>query len=304
MDDIDLYAWRDKYARDFKLRAQQTRSRLTDICDAEPELVDGRYFYFDTMGTTSPVPKQSLAGPTPDISMSDERRRGTRAPWHWGKLYDDDQIDRLIAHPKPKQQQNAVAGFNRQQDAVIIAASINPVIVINGAGAEVSTPLPASQVKTEGGTNGLTIAKLLTMREMYDDAEVDESEFDMNGQLVPGRDSRNLIVGSRQISDLLNDTKISSADFNTVKALQAGAIAGFMGFRFTRLGTLPKAGNMRKVIGLAKGAIGMLPAVEPTVELAKRADKSFAWQLYLKRNMGAVRIEDVRVITQECYEAP
>lgn len=302
MDDIDLRAWKDTYARDWRLRAQQKVSRLLQICDRMPDNTDERYFYFDTMGLTTPEPKTSYGQNTPDISVGSERRRGSWQPYHWGKLYDKHQAKKLIADPKPKHQMNAVAGFHRVLDDIIYAACDANVIVLDTSDAGVSTALPAAQIKTEAGTDGLTLTKLHTMREMFDDAEVDESEFGPNGQLV-GDPNRNIICSSRQITNLLNDNKIGSSDFNTVKALAAGAIEGFMGFRFIRSSRLTKTGNMRKIVALAKGAIGVPPIGEPEVNLDIRADKSRATQLYLDNVYGAIRVEDVRVITYECYEA-
>ncbi len=305
MDDIDLKAWLDKFARDWKLRAQQKRARLTRLCDNDPDSTDQRYFYFDTMGTTDPVPKQSFAEDTPDISVGSERRQAGWAPWHWGKKYDDDQLAKLIADPKPKHQMNAVAGFNRKWDATIIAAAYGNVNVVatDGSSTVTATALPSSQVKTESGTNGLTIAKLNAIREMFDNAEVDESEMDQNGQVIPGMENRAIICNSRQISDLINDDKIGSSLFNQAKALYEGKISVFMGFSFIRTTQLPIASNKRKVIALAKGAIGIPPVQDPTVKGQELGTKSFAFQLYLKSRLGAVRIEDVRVVTQECYEA-
>lgn len=302
MDDIDLRAWKDTYARDWRLRAQQTKSRIAAVCDNEPESTDERYFYFDTMGTTGPEPKVGYAPNTPDVSVASERRRGSWQPWHWGKLYDKHQTKKLIADPKPKHQMNAIAGFNRTLDDIIIAACAADVIVLDTTDTGVATALPSAQIKTEAGTAGLTLAKLHTMREMFDDAEVDEIEMDPNGQIV-GEPSRNIICSSRQITNLLDDAKVGSSDYNTVKALAAGAIHGFAGFRFIRSARLTKSGNMRKIITLAKGAMGITPVKSPEVSFDIRADKSRAGQLYLDNEYGAIRIEDVRVITTECYEA-
>lgn len=304
MDDIDLRAWQDTYARDWRLRAQQRESRLLQLTDRMPESTDERYFYFDTMGNTAPEPKTSYGQNTPDISVGSERRRGSWAPYHWGKLYDKHQAKKLIADPKPKHQQNAVNGFHRTLDDIIIASVSANVIVLDTTDAGVSTALPSSQIMTESGTGGLTLAKLHTLRELFDNAEVDETMFDANGQITEGQANRGLVVSSRQVTDLLNDNKVGSADYNTVKALAAGAIQGFMGFHFIRSGRLTKAGNLRKILAICKGGIGVPPITDPEVDLAERKDKSRAMQLYLDTVYGGIRIEDVRVATMECYEAP
>lgn len=305
MDDIDLRAWLDKFGRDWKLRAQQTKPRLLSLCESQPDEIDGRYFYFDVMGNTDPVLKQSFAEDTPDISVGNERRQSSWAAYHWGKKYDEDQLKRLIGDPKPKHQQLAVAGFNRLWDRQIIAAATGNVNVVatDGTSSVTPTALPSAQVLTEAGTNGLTIAKLNAIRELFDNAEVDESVMGDNGQVLPGMENRAIICNSRQISNLLSDDKIGSSLYNQAKALFEGRVSVFMGFSFIRTTQLSIASQKRKVIALAKGAIGVPPIQEPTVKGQELGTKSFAFQLYLKNRLGAVRIEDVRVVTQECYEA-
>ncbi len=300
-----MRAWVDKFGRDWKLRAQQTKPRLLSLCDNQPDEIDGRYFYFDTMGTTDPVPKESFAEDTPDISVGSERRQSSWSPYHWGKKYDEDQVARLIGDPKPKHQMQSVMGFNRLWDKTIIAAAYSNVNVVasDGTNSVTSTALPSAQAITESGTNGLTIAKLNSIRELFDNAEVEESQMGPDGQIIPGRETRALIVNSRQISNLISDTSIGSSLYNEAKALYEGRITVFMGFSFIRSTFLPIASQKRKIIALAKGAIGVPPISEPTVKGAELPSKSFAFQLYLKIRVGAVRMEDVRVVTCECYEA-
>src|SRR5690606_14720954 len=91
---------------------------------------------------------------------------------------------------------------------------------------ELEVPLPNSQklvaVDNSAGS-GLNIATLIRLKEMFDGNEVDEEA------------KRYIAVTSRQISNLLNQTEVTSADFNTIKALVKGEVNSFMGFEFIRL---------------------------------------------------------------------
>lgn len=303
MDDLDRITWEDKWKRDLLVRAQQKKSRLSDILDLEPDMKMGRYFFFDAAGLHDPVPKQSYGENTPDISGSYERRRGTRQKYHWGKLYDEDQIAKVANDPRAKDKINVIAGFRRRQDNFIITAATADAIKVNADGvSETVVPFPSGQLVPNGST-GMTLGKLITAREMFDAAEVDEVEFDSNGQIV-GDAHRVLALTARQVTDLLNDNKLTSADYNTVKALQAGAIGGFLGFQFRRLQGLAKDGsNYRRCLAIAKGAIGGLPDEEPAIKVSERNDKSHAPQVYLERWYGAVRKEDVKVLALDCLES-
>jgi hypothetical protein len=76
------------------------------------------------------------------------------------------------------------------------------------------------QIIAEAGTGRFTIAKLRQAKEILDLADVDPS--------LP----RHIVVGPKQITDLLGTTEVTSSDFNTVKALASGDINSFLGFNF------------------------------------------------------------------------
>ena len=78
---------------------------------------------------------------------------------------------------------------------------------------------PSAQKITVAAT-GLTIAKLVSAKKLLDKNNVDPSI------------KRYIVVSPEQIEDLLNSTTVTSADFNTVKALVQGDINTFVGFEF------------------------------------------------------------------------
>ena len=100
-------------------------------------------------------------------------------------------------------------------DEIISAVSGN---AFGGETGSTTIALPGAQAITEASTGGLTIAKLRSAKEILDSASVDPS--------IP----RTIVVGPKQITDLLGTTEVTSSDFNTVKALANGEINQFMGF--------------------------------------------------------------------------
>ena len=102
-------------------------------------------------------------------------------------------------------------------DDEIIAALIGSANT--GKTGSTSVALPAAQ-KIAHGSTGLTIAKLVEAKQKLDEKSVDPSI------------TRYIVCSPKQISDLLNNTTVTSADFNTVRALATGQISDFVGFSF------------------------------------------------------------------------
>ena len=125
----------------------------------------------------------------------------------------------MLYDPTSPYVQNAVMAFNRAKDKIIINAAFAPVWT--GEHGDIQKTFPASNIIPHGDT-GLTIEKLIQARGMLWRNEIDESE-----PLFAA-------VTSFQLEDMLNNTKVQSADYNTIKALVRGEINSFMGFTFIR----------------------------------------------------------------------
>ena len=92
---------------------------------------------------------------------------------------------------------------------------------------------------------------------------------------------RYIIVSPEQIEDLLNITAVTSADFNTVRALVQGEVDTFVGFKFivsNRLNT-DSDGN-RQVIAFAGDGIKLAIGKDVTGRIDERSDKSYSTQIY------------------------
>ena len=98
----------------------------------------------------------------------------------------------------------------------------------------------------------------------------------------------------------MNTTEATSADYNSVKALVAGQLDTFVGFKFiqTELVYLENGSDHTTWYNYAycKGAIGFGKIEEITVRLTERADKNYSWQPYVSMDMGATRVEDCMVV--------
>ncbi len=138
---------------------------------------------------------------------------------------------------------------------------------------------------------GLTLGKLRTAKEKFGLNEVDED------------DELYFAVGSKQLTNLLATTEVTSADFNTVKALVQGQVDSFMGFKFIRNEKLGVDSNGdRRCIAWAKSGIvlGQWNGLETHIDV--REDKNYLTQVFMKATIGATRTQEKKVIEVLCVE--
>lgn len=198
-------------------------------------------------------------------------------------------VIRMLVDPQSGYANAIQAAHNRRVDATIAAAAIGAAST-GEYSALVSTTLPTAQIIVDGGT-GLTVDKLIAAREKLDAAMVDSS------------DERFIVVGSRQISDLLKTTSVTSADYNTVRALVQGEIDTFVGFKFITYEALSVATSIRNCFAFVKSGIhlGLWDNLEVRVD--ERADKNYTRQIYARRTIGATRTQEKKVVQINCSEA-
>ena len=211
------------------------------------------------------------------------------------ELVDEMDEIRLLADPKSKYPKIMVQALNRAKDDVIYAAIRGTART--GGGTQV---LPSAQKIAEGGT-GLTLAKLLTAKELLDAAEIEADEGqDMTGQ--GPTPSRVIVCSSKQLTNLYGTTEIKNIDYNSVKALAEGQINTFLGFRFIRSERLAKSGTTRYAVAWCKPAVALGIGKDIVTSIDTLPTKNYSVQVYARMSIGAVRLEDEGVVEIGCFE--
>jgi hypothetical protein len=279
-------AFVNQFSANVQMLSQQMGSLLRNAVDVES--VNGEKAFFDQVGSAAAVKKTSRHADTPLIDTPHTRRMVTMADYEYADLIDDQDRVRLLIDPTSTYGRAAAAAMGRAMDDEIIAAALGTALT--GKDGSTSTALPSGQ-KIVHGSAGLTIAKLVSAKELLDAASVDPS--------IP----RHIIVSPKQISDLLNNTTVTSSDFNTVKALAQGEINTFVGFNFIVSNRLTTDSNgHRQVIAFASDGIKLAMGKEPSAKIDERADKSYATQVYYCQTIGATRMEEEKVCELACTE--
>lgn len=278
-------AFVQQYNSTVSLVSQQKQSRLEPA--VRVETIRGTREAFDSIGTVEAQPRGGRHADTPQMDTPHMRRWVTSAPYNWADLIDKPDRLRMLYDPTSPYVQNAVMAFNRAKDKIIINAAFAPAWT--GEHGDIQKTFPASNIIPHDDT-GLTIEKLIQARGMLWRNEVDESE-----PLFAA-------VTSFQLEDMLNNTKVQSADYNTIKALVRGEINSFMGFTFIRTEQLEKDGATRKCIVWSKPGLLLAKAEDITTKISERGDKNYSTQVYAEMDLGAVRMEDEKVLQLQCKE--
>ena len=279
-------AFVNQFSANVQMLSQQMGSRLRAAVDVET--VNGEKAFFEQVGSAAAVVRTTRNADTPLIETPHERRMVTMSDYEYASLIDDQDKVRTLIDPTSSYGQAAAAAMGRAMDDVIISAALGTANT--GKDGSTSTALPSGQ-KLAVAASGLTIGKLLDAKELLDAADVDPS--------IP----RYIVCAPKQISDLLNNTTVTSSDFNTVKALAQGQLSSFCGFEFIVSNRLNTDGSGdRQVIAFASDGIKLAVGKEPTAKIDERADKSYSTQVYYCQTLGATRMEEEKVVEIACNE--
>ena len=279
-------AFVEQYSSNIQMLSQQKGSLLRD--KVRLESVVGKNAFFDQVGSVTATVRSSRHSDTPQADTPHSRRRVSLVDYEFADLIDDLDKVRMLADPTSSYAMAAAYAMGRAMDDNIIAAATGTANT--GVAGGTSTALPAGQIIAESGTGRFTIAKLREAKEILDLADVDPS--------LP----RHIVVGPKQISDLLGTTEVTSSDFNTVKALASGDVNSFLGFNFVVSNRLNVGSSIRDCFAFVNDGIALAVGKDVTARIDERADKGYATQVYYSAAFGATRMEEEKVVKIQAYE--
>ena len=276
-------AFVEQYSANIQMLSQQMGSLLRDA--VRNESVTGKDAYFDQIGKVTAILKTSRHSDTPQIDTPHSRRRVSLADYEFADLIDQQDKVRLLIDPTSSYAKAAAYAMGRAMDDVIIAAALGTANTGVSGGTAVALPAGNIVAANTGGT-GMNIAKLAAAKQILDAGDVDPSI------------KRHIVVSPAEIADLLNNTTVTSSDFNTIKALVQGEIDSFMGFKFHVSNRLVDNGAANtQCIAFAEDGILLGVGKDVTARIDERSDKSYATQVYYCQTIGATRMEEAKVVS-------
>ncbi|MCU7882351.1 MAG: hypothetical protein KZQ66_12895 [Candidatus Thiodiazotropha sp. (ex Lucinoma aequizonata)] len=239
-------AFVQQYNSNVQLLLQQRGSRLRD------KVANGNYVgkagkVVEQIGAVTAQRRVNRHGDTPLISTPHDARWVYPNDFELADLINDVDKLRMLIEPTSPYALNGAYAHGRAMDIEIIRAAFESSKTgENGTTVTVFDTAHQQVPVQESSTNtGLTLNKLRQAKKI-----LLANEVDVNMEPLY------IAVTAEQLDDLLNTKEITSADYNTIKALVHGEVSSFMGFEFVHTELLPIAStNIRRLIAWAKSGI-------------------------------------------------
>jgi len=288
MPDTQSNVYAQAYAANIMQLAQQKYSKLMPIVYIKPN-VKGKTFFQDQIGKWTMSTKGGRNVQTPNNDPNLARRMGTMVDYHDNRMLDRGDELRMISDPRSAYTIAAASALGRQIDTVIA----NQLLATAKSGETGSTNVTlgttsiSAHVNPTGTATGtaatLTFARVRNAKRVLDleDVEMEDRFF---------------VVSPHGMDQLLNTTQATSSDYAAVKALVRGEIDTWMGFKWITSNQLSSSGTVSSCFAMNRYAICLALGAEPLVRTDERTDLSYSWQVYYELNIGAVRLEEARVV--------
>jgi hypothetical protein len=267
---------------------QQKGSKLRG--SVRVETVNGTKGFYEQLGATSARKRSSRHADTPRMDTPHARRSVTLADYDWADLVDGEDQVRMLINPASQYAEAGAMAMGRAMDEAIVEAADGTAYTGQDGTTTTAYDTNMTVAVTErwpgvsSADFGLNVAKILAAAEKLGSNEVDPDE------------EKYMVVNARQIKSLLQDTKISSADFNAVKPLVEGQVAKFGGFNMIPCNRITTDANGDdKVLYWAKGGILLGVGKDIQSRISERDDKNYATQAFVCMSIGATRMEEARV---------
>src|SRR5262245_22852606 len=196
-----------QYHDSVEMLVQQEGSRLRGTVRNEPE--ESEEQFWEQIGPTAALTIANRHGDSPQVDTPHDRRRVTQEFFDWGDFVDKIDRVRILIDPTGAYSKNAAYALGRRCDEIILAALFGSAATGKNGTTLVTFPAGNIVALNFGGTNvGLTVAKLVEARRIMKRGNVDLRAEELH-----------IAVASTQEADLLNTTEVTSADYNSVKAL-------------------------------------------------------------------------------------
>lgn len=307
------------FVDDFKndlISVTQQKQSLFEFAVMTESLVGAQDKAFDLIDKMEMQAKEGRNPNTPRNDISTQRRWVFTDPYHnaWQFDKDDDLSHKL--DPAGATVREARRGRNRKVDDIILASF--EATVQSGRRSNSSTITWAGEngnVKYTDSSGGRTIE--------HDTAEGNASAADTGmtaekAELIIEYFAKNEVdqeipifcaISPRQATNLFGQEQYVNVDYNTSKPLADGRyLKEWMGIHWIRSNKIKKGTNndvdgdtdVYKCWAWAKEGIILGVSDSITVELDKLPELSYAQQVYIHMNMGAMRLNEDYVLKVEC----
>lgn len=266
----------------------QEKGKLISTVSQNLDGFGGAEFTFaDQQGPREATEITSRLGNTQWQEPDAYRRRIGKRSFEFTTLLDKfEKLDRL-SDPTSGEFKNATMALGRVSDKLIIDNMRGDAYLGENSTA---TALPSAQ-KIAHGSAGITIAKLVEVNEKFNEANVDPDE------------KKYMVIGPKQLSDMLVIEQLTSADYAAVKALVQGKVDNFMGFTFIVSNQLVVASNIRYCLAYVESAFELVIDQAMVTTSDRLPERRNAIGVQTQYSLGGTRTEEEKAVEVACDES-
>ena len=282
------------FSSNIEMLSQQKGSKLRNAVRVKPGVV-GEDVYIDQLKKSAAKTKTTRNADVEYVNSEYDRRKVSMLDIYWADLIDKEDKIKMLADPTSEYVVSATYALGRKIDDLLCTAAFATAYTGDLGGTSTSFAYAqdgSTSMSIAASAAGLTLAKLLSAKELLDNNDCDEDE------------PRYIAVTGTQLKNLLNTTEVKSVDYNTVKALVKGELNTFCGFEFIRISTgiLDVASSVRSVIAWAKNGLGLAIGADLTTSIDRLPTKHFSTQVYASMSVGVTRMDEDKVVRILCNE--
>lgn len=282
-----------QYKSNVDLLLQQEGSRLANMVSTGSH-VGKAASVVEQFGSATAQLKTGRHADTPLLDLSQDKRWVFPLDYEWASLIDNEDQLRMIIEPTSPYARAGAAAMNRAKDDIILAAIFGTNYTgENGTTSETFGTVGSGTydvgVNTGGTASALNVAKLQSAIRILMTANKGELMEPVHGA-----------ISSYEHDSLLKEIQVVNKDYASSAVLENGRVSRFMGVDFTITERLTITSGNRLIPIWLKSGMYLGTWKDLNAEISKRADKSYATQVYLSMTMGATRTQLGKQIRIQC----
>jgi len=292
MPDSILTSQVQQYKANVELLMQQETSRLRQAVSSD-SYQGKQASVVEQFGEVAAQLKTTRHADTPLLDVPQDRRWVFPSDYEWASLIDHQDVLRMIIDPTSPYARAGAAAMSRAMDSVIMSAVFGTNYTgETGTTAETFNTTSYGVTSSIGGTaSSINVAKLqaaIRILMLANTGELTEPVY--------------AAISAYEHDALLKEVQINNKDFGDSAVLVDGKVSRFMGINFiildNNLFTITSGDRMIPVWVKSGLHLGMWK--DMSTEVSKRADKSYATQVYLCGTFGATRTQAGKVVRIMC----
>lgn len=278
-------ALQKQYSDNIALVVQQLTAKIRASVTLKTDCA-GEESYQDQLAAGTAREKTARNQAVVNDDPSYNRRQITPRYFYLAPLVDAWDKVLLMKDPTAPIVQSNSAALARAQETVLCTQAIGTAKTGKTGGT--STAMLTAHI-IAASSAGMTLTKLRSANQVLDSKEVPKED-------------RYLALSSYEIEDLLADTTATSADYNSLRAMVAGDMPGFMGFKFVTSERVTKSSTTRKCFAYHKTGLCLGIWIDMKAEITQMPGIHYNWQIYAGQSYGATRLEEEKVVEIDCIE--